>query len=235
MSAGKIHLLPSPISDTDPSFILPAGYVDLVTRLDIFFVENLRTTRRFFSVMGIKNIDQIHFELLDKNTSSDEISKFLEMVENGKNAGIVSEAGCPGIADPGSELIRKAHRKKIRIIPVTGPSSIFLALMASGFNGQNFTFHGYLPIDKNKKNKKLKELESLALSGDQTQIFMETPYRNNQMFKSILAILKNDTPLCIAADITGDEEYIKTMSIGSWRKMKIDLHKKPAIFLIYRP
>jgi 16S rRNA (cytidine1402-2'-O)-methyltransferase len=232
MSPGNIYLIPSPISGKNPELILSPVGKDIISRMDIFFVENIRTTRRFFSAIGIQKIEKIRFEILNKDTSSEEFSRMIEMVSKGKSAGIVSEAGCPGIADPGSEFILAAHQAKIRIIPLPGPSSILMALMASGFSGQRFVFHGYLPIDKKARKNRIRAMEIQSRNTDETQIFMETPYRNRQLMGDLLEYLRNSTFLCIASDITGNEEFIKTKSIRDWKKSIPDLHKKPTIFLI---
>jgi len=232
MKPGKIYLLPSPISDNDPKMLLTPGTEIMIQKLDLFFVENARTTRRYFSTLGIQNIEQIQFEILDKDTPEKEANRLLQFVKKGRSAGIVSEAGCPGIADPGSGFISAAHRADIQIIPLTGPSSIFLALMASGFNGQQFAFHGYLPIDKKARKVKIREMEQRSKKIDQTQIFMETPYRNRQLIESLLENLEGSTRLCLASDITGKEEFLKTKTVLEWKKFIPDLHKKPTIFLI---
>jgi 16S rRNA (cytidine1402-2'-O)-methyltransferase len=234
MPAGKMYIIPSPISDSDIQDVMPLKVIETIHTLDTFFVENIRTSRRFLSRAGVTNIPDIHFELFDKNTDQRKIEDLLEIVKKGKDIGIMSEAGCPGIADPGSKINRLAHKYGIEIIPLTGPSSILLALMASGFNGQNFQFHGYLPIDKREREKRIHYLERLVYSNDQTQIFMETPYRNQQIISTLLNVLNPDTLLCIACNITSSDEYIKTRSIKSWRRNIPDIHKKPSIFLLYK-
>jgi 16S rRNA (cytidine1402-2'-O)-methyltransferase len=234
MPSGKIYLIPLPISEEDINAVLPEKLKDTIRKLDTFFVENIRTSRRFLSKAGVKNIQDLSFYVLDKNTDQHTVERLLNIVKNGKDIGIMSEAGCPGIADPGSKINKLAHKSNIDIIPLTGPSSIFLALMASGFNGQSFQFHGYLPIDKRAREKSIKNLERLVYSSDQTQIFMEAPYRNNQVLDALLKSLRPDTLLCIAANITGAEEYIKTKPFKFWRKQVPDLHKKPTIFLLFK-
>jgi len=159
---------------------------------------------------------------------------YFKELMTGKDVGLMSEAGCPGIADPGAEIVSEAHKRGIKVVPLVGPSSLLLALMASGFNGQSFTFHGYLPIDKVERGKKIKELEQLAEKNKQTQLFIETPFRNNHLYEDILKNTAAQTLLCVACNITGEDEFIKTMSIGQWRQERIDLHKKPTIFLLYR-
>jgi 16S rRNA (cytidine1402-2'-O)-methyltransferase len=234
MPSGKIYLIPSPISESDLKNIMPSNLIEILKELDTFFVENIRSSRRFLSKTGIKNIEDIHFEVLDKDTVQQQIEFLIDIVKDDKNVGIMSEAGCPGIADPGSSFTMLAHEHNIDIIPLTGPSSIFLALMASGFNGQSFQFHGYLPIDNMQRKKKIKYLEKLVYSNNQTQIFMETPYRNNQILEALLKFLKPQTKLCIACNLTAADEYIKTKHVKVWRKLIPDIHKKPTIFLINR-
>lgn len=234
MPVGKIFIIPTPISDTDPKSVLPDMVIQTLHNLDTFFVENIRTARRFLSSIGVKNIQDLTFEIMDKNTDQQSLERMIQIVKNGKDAGIMSEAGCPGIADPGSGITRLAHKNGIKVIPFTGPSSIFLALMASGFNGQNFQFHGYLPIDREARKKSLLDLERMVYTKNQTQIFMETPYRNNQILDALLKILKPETLLCIAADISSENEFIKTQPVSIWRKQIPDIHKKPVMFLLYK-
>jgi 16S rRNA (cytidine1402-2'-O)-methyltransferase len=234
MPAGKIFIIPTPISDADPKSVLPNMVIETIHNLDTFFVENIRTARRFLSSIGVKNIQDLAFEIMDKNTDQQSLERMILIVKNGKDAGIMSEAGCPGIADPGSGITGLAHKNGIKVIPFTGPSSIFLALMASGFNGQNFQFHGYLPIDREARKKSLLDLERMVYTKNQTQIFMETPYRNNQILDALLKILKPETLLCIAADISSENEFIKTQPVSIWRKQIPDIHKKPVMFLLYK-
>ena len=237
---GKIYLIPSTISEqTEQHFIAPA-VLQIISHVNYYLVENIRTSRRYISKLmkllpekDRKPIESLKFEIVDKNTTEEQISELISPVINGTSCGILSESGCPGIADPGSEVIRKGHLIGIKIIPVPGPSSIFLALMASGMNGQNFAFHGYLPIDKKILSKKIKQLESNAVVNNQTQIFIETPYRNQKMMDALLHSGNPETLLCIATDITGANENIVTQSISRWRKQKISLPKLPAVFLIY--
>ena len=234
MPAGKIYIIPTPISGTDPKFVLPEMVIRTVQNLDTFFVENIRTARRFLSSAGVRNIQDLKFEIVDKNTEPKFLEHLILIVKNGKDVGVMSEAGCPGIADPGSGITSLAHKHGIKVIPLSGPSSIFLALMASGFNGQNFQFHGYLPIDKEARRKSIDNLERMVYSKNQTQIFMETPYRNNKILDALLKTLRPDTLLCIAVDITSDNEAIYTKAVSEWKKQVPDLHKKPAIFLVYK-
>jgi len=204
--------------------------LDVIKNCDLFFVENIRTARRFISSLklGIE-IEQLHFEQLDKNTSWEELYNLFEPVRNGSDAGIISEAGLPCLADPGNIAVSFAHDTKIKVIPLPGSSSIQLALIGSGFNGQQFTFHGYLPIEKKERIKKIKELEKFCSKG-YTQVFMETPYRNQSLLKDILSNCSPNLLLSIASDVSGSRELIQTMTIKKWRESPIDIHKLPSIF-----
>jgi 16S rRNA (cytidine1402-2'-O)-methyltransferase len=205
--------------------------MEVVQHLNTFFVEDIRTARRFISSLKLgKVIDELTFYELNKDTPQEQTLAQLKKLN--ADAGIISEAGCPGIADPGAVAVGFAHQLGYQVKPLVGPSSILLALMSSGFNGQSFTFHGYLPIDKAAKIKVLKNLEQTAKTKNQTQIFMETPYRNNQLLEDALQNLHPETSLCIAANITAEDELIKTLPVREWKKQKPDLHKKPTIFLL---
>lgn len=231
---GKVYLIPTVIASDTIEQTLPYSIKNSVNNLKHFLVENVRTARRFLSALKIKHpIENLHFEELNKRTSVEELSRLFAPVMQGEDIGIMSEAGCPGVADPGALAVNYAHAHQIQVIPLVGPSSFLLALMASGFNGQSFTFNGYLPIDKTERNKAIKMLEKQAQEKHQTQIFMETPYRNNQMLDALLKTCRNTTQLCVAKGVTGPEEYIRTMSIQDWKKNKPDLHKTPTVFLIY--
>jgi 16S rRNA (cytidine1402-2'-O)-methyltransferase len=235
MKKGILYLIPVFLSETDPSEVFPDENLRIISGLDNFIVEDLRTARRTLRKIGYeKNFDQVTFYLLNEHTDISEIYSFLDKTKQGEDIGLMSEAGIPCVADPGFEIVNLAHQDSLRVKPLIGPSSIVLALMASGFNGQQFVFHGYLPIDKpNRKNAILK-LESTALNTNQTQIFIETPYRNNKLFTDLLSYCKAETKLCVARDITGLTEFIKTKTIGKWKNEKVDLHKVPAVFLINR-
>lgn len=225
----RVYLIPCPISEdglqTLSQQILPA-----VQLCEVFFVETERSARRFLKKLW-KDINIDGLEWHEMGTESTRRA-FENSIRQGKIIGIISDAGCPGIADPGQELITIAQENKITVVPLVGPSSILLALMASGMNGQKFTFHGYLPIDQSNRNKAIKELEQIIKKEGSTQIFIETPYRNNQMVESLLKNLQPLTKLCIATDVTGDRESIRTMSCGEWKKNVPDLHKKTVIYLI---
>lgn len=210
---------------------------DTVSNLTYFIVENLRTARRYVkSICPELVIEQLTFVQVDKDASPAQVQASLKpLLEQGIDAGIISEAGCPGVADPGAEVVKHAHQKGIKVVPFAGPSAILLSLMASGFSGQQFAFHGYLPIEKRDRLQALRNLEKEMLQRNQTQIFMETPYRNNKLLEDLLSTLHPDTRLCIAANITSPEhEFIQTKTVQQWRGKLPDIHKQPAVFLIYR-
>jgi len=233
MKKGVLYLIPTVIAPNTESKALPSELVNLCSQLDYYLVENLRTARRCLSAMNISRpIAEITFKELSKNTEEIEISGLMQPLFEGKSIGIMSEAGCPGIADPGSKAVAYAHQNEIRVEPWVGPSSLFLALMASGFSGQSFAFSGYLPIDKKEKTQAIKSIEQMVFKTGQTQIFMETPYRNNQLVEDILRICAPQMKLCIAKNINGEDEMIKTDTVQNWKKNKPNLHKVPCIFLI---
>lgn len=228
-----LYLVPSPLSDGDWQNVLPAKVFQVLTTTGYFIVENIRTTRRFLKLMN-KNIDidSLKFFVLNKHTEHSVAEGFLKPVVQGHDIALITEAGCPGIADPGAEIVRIAHKKNIKVVPLSGPSSVILALMASGLNGQDFAFNGYLPIKHNERLKAIANLEEKAVRLKQTQIFIETPYRNDQMMKSLLAACSPATMLCIAADLTGDNEFVATKTIEQWKREIPELNKQPAIFLL---
>jgi 16S rRNA (cytidine1402-2'-O)-methyltransferase len=233
-SKGKLYLIPSSLGNSRLNSIIPEYNSIIINRLDEFIVENIRTARRFLKKTGFKkSFDNITFHILNKHSDQTEILSYLNSTDKGKDIGLLSEAGTPCIADPGAEIVRMAHQKNIRVIPLVGPSSIFLALMASGFNGQNFVFHGYLPIKKYLKINKIKTLEKDAQQKDQAQIFIETPYRNKQLLDSIIETCNKETLLCIACNITLENEFIITKTIAEWSKNLPDIHKRPTVFLLY--
>lgn len=235
MSKGKLYLIPVGLGGENPQDHLPQHNLDIVSQLNEFIVENVRSARRFLRATGYtQNFDEVTFHILDKHTSDNEIPSFLSAIQAGKDIGLLSEAGNPCIADPGGKVVKLAHQQNVEVIPMVGPSSILLSLIASGFNGQNFCFHGYLPVDKRERQKKIKVLQQDAFQKDQTQIFMETPYRNDALLEDLLTICNDNTLLCIAADISLPCQFIKTMTIREWKKNKPGLHKRPSVFLIYR-
>lgn len=233
MKKGKLFLIPTTLGDGSEYKSLPPTVLDHIKNINIFIVENIRTSRRFIKKMyNEKDIDTTIFYSYGKHDTLNLQEDFLTHILQGYDVGIISEAGVPCIADPGSKIVEFAHQYQIEVCPITGPSSILLALIASGFNGQNFAFNGYLPIDKKERSKKIKDLEFLSKKNRQTQIFMETPYRNLQLFESILKTCSKITKLCIASDITLPSEHIKTRTIEEWRSIRPEIHKKPSIFLI---
>jgi 16S rRNA (cytidine1402-2'-O)-methyltransferase len=229
----KLYLIPNLLSEGDWQNVLPARVLPVLTQTRYFIVENIRTARRFMKQVNQDiEIDDLTFFELNKHTPPNEIPSFLKPLEKGKDVAIISEAGCPGVADPGAEIVKLAHKKEMTVVPLTGPSSIILSLMASGLNGQNFVFNGYLPIKSAERSRTVKVLDKKAKIEQQTQIFIETPYRNNQLIKDLLKMCSSATLLCIAANLTGENEFIATRPIGDWKKGVPDLHKQPAIFLI---
>jgi 16S rRNA (cytidine1402-2'-O)-methyltransferase len=226
-----IFLIPSFLSENATETI-PAYVLAALKSCSVIFAENERTARRFLKSMDREIIiDDFEWHTIHK-VEDEQIGIFKERITAGKNIAIISEAGCPGIADPGQALVHEAQRMNIEVKPLVGPSSILLALMASGLNGQHFCFLGYLPIDHAERIKKIKQIEEESFKRKCTQIFIETPYRNNKMLETILHHCNPSTQLCIAAEITGANEYIKTKTIADWKKETIDLHKKPVIFLL---
>ena len=232
MAAGKIFLIPVTLGDEDYCKVIPEKVLAVTRSLRLFAVEDLRSARRYLRLIDKEfPIDQTIFHELNEHTNESEIVQYLEPVLRGSDMGIMSEAGLPGIADPGSKLISIAHRKKIRVIPLAGPSSILLAIISSGLNGQNFTFNGYLPVKPADRESRLKELEKKSHDGS-AQIFMETPYRNQRMLESILNVCSDETMLCIAIDITLPDEDIRTMKIREWKKDRPSINDRLAIFII---
>ncbi|MDF1672872.1 MAG: SAM-dependent methyltransferase [Vicingaceae bacterium] len=233
MNQGTLYLIPVTLGDTNTNQVIPEHNNMIINQIDIYIVENIKTARRFLKKAGlIKAIDELTFYELNKRTHESEIPKFIKPLLEGKNVGILSEAGCPGVADPGAEAIAVAQQKNIKVVPLVGPSSILLALMASGFNGQSFCFNGYLPKDQKDRVRKLRDLERTVKTKNQTQLFIETPFRNNHVFEDVLKNCFDSTKLCIAVDITLPTEKITTKTIDEWKKTKIDLHKRPCMFLL---
>ncbi len=231
---GTLYLIPTSLGSEDLGLFWPSKNTDFINSLNAFIVENIRTARRFLKTVGYsKSFDDVRFFLLNKHSNPLDVETFLQLCLEGTNTGLLSEAGCPCIADPGQVVVKKAHESGIRVMPLVGPSSIILALMGSGFNGQNFSFVGYLPIDKAERVKKIKLLESNATSNNQTQVFMETPFRNNQLIEALVNNLNPETKLCVACDITLPSQFIKTLSVTQWKKQMPDLNKRPSIFLLH--
>lgn len=233
---GKLYLLPVPLGpNADPKDVLPDSIARSLEFIDHYIVENEKTARKFIkAILPEKKQPELLLSVLNKRTDPTEHYDFIQPCFEGYNIGLMSEAGCPGVADPGAAIVKIAHEKGIQVVPLTGPSSILLAIMASGMNGQSFSFNGYLPIDKAEKKSALKHFERLSYDRNQSQLFIETPYRNNKLKEDILNTLQPATQLCIAADITLPTEFIKTKSIAQWKKDKTDLHNRPCIFIIHK-
>ncbi len=230
----SLYLIPSPLGESDFDKVFPAFNSQIINDIDYYIVEDERTERRFLKKLGVqKPISELTFFLMDKHAKGLDVKEFLQPCLEGKNVGLLSEAGVPCVADPGHLVVTEAHRLGIPVVPLVGPCSIIMALMASGFNGQNFAFNGYLPAEQPDRERKLKVLEGLILKFKQTQIFIETPYRNNHVFNSILSVCAPNLRLCVAANLTCENEMIISKTIAQWRKTPIDLHKQPAIFLLY--
>lgn len=229
---GKLYLIPSLLGDEAPKNTLAALTTEVINTIDHYLAENEKHTRRFLKAMGIqKPIQELHIQALNEHTPSEELHALLEPTRQGFNMGIISEAGCPGVADPGADVVKIAQRENIRVIPISGPSSILMALMGSGFNGQQFSFVGYLPKESHARIKKIKELERLAQNSI-SQLFMDTPYRNEHVLSDLLEHCDKNTLLCIACDITLPNEYIRTKTIEVWKKQKPNIHKRPCIFIL---
>ena len=241
---GKLYLIPVTLGDpssselakqSNPFDVLPETVKRTVEFIDHYIVENEKTARKFIkSVVPEKVQASLHLSTLNKHTEIAEHNRMLQPGMDGINVGLMSEAGCPGVADPGAVIVKIAHEKGIQVVPLVGPSSILLAMMGSGMNGQSFAFNGYLPIDKSDKKTALKNFEKFSQDKNQSQIFIETPYRNNKLLEDILQILQPNTHLCIACDITLPTEYIKTYKVADWKKTKIDLHNRPTIFIVHK-
>ena len=234
MKTGKLFLIPTILAENTADKVISPQVKDAVKNLSYFLVENVRTARRYISSLRLGLIiEELQFEVLDKSTKGAELERIMRPLFEGQDVGVMSEAGCPGIADPGSAAVAYAHAKGIKVIPLSGPSAMFLALMGSGFNGQSFAFHGYLPIDKKDRIQAIKSLETESAKSNRTQIFMETPFRNNHLMEDLKVTLNPDTKLCIAKNITGPDEMILTKPVSEWRKAKLDLHKIPVVFVLY--
>jgi 16S rRNA (cytidine1402-2'-O)-methyltransferase len=231
---GILYLIPTTLGDTaETADVIPVKVNQVINTIDEYIVENEKSARHYLKKAGlVKPLQEIILHTLNQHTEPVAISTYLNSIKLGKNMGVISEAGCPGIADPGAEVVRLAHANNIKVVPLVGPSSILLALMASGFNGQSFTFNGYLPKERSERIKKIKELERISIQKNQTQLFIETPYRNMHLMEDILVSCESKTRLCIACDITLPTEFIKTKSIAEWKKQIPEINKRPTIFLI---
>ncbi len=234
MKFGTLYLIPVTLGDDNITKVLPADVVSIAQQLDTFVVESEKSARHFLStIKTIKPVRELSLNLLNEHTEDKDVSALLAPLLAGKDIGLMSDAGCPGVADPGAKLIELAHDKGIRVVPFVGPSSILLSLMASGLNGQQFAFLGYLPVDKVLRNQKLKEIEKRSLNHKETQLFIETPYRNQHMLEAVLSVCQPNTRLCVACDISLASEMITTKMIATWKKSPLpDLHKRPTVFLL---
>jgi 16S rRNA (cytidine1402-2'-O)-methyltransferase len=235
MNTGILYLLPNTISDGDWQNVIPSGVQKTAEPIHHFIVENIRTARRYLRKIGYqKDFEEVVFYELNKHTLDTDIPNFISPLKQGNDMAIISESGLPCIADPGNLIVELAHLQNIDIIPLVGPSSLFMALMASGFNGQSFAFIGYLPINQSEKLQALKQIEHKIFNDHQTQMFIEAPYRNQKLFEFIIQHAQSHTKLCIAKDISGPNEWIKTKSIVDWKKSKVDIQKQNTIFLMYK-
>lgn len=235
MKNGVLFLIPVPLADNIGYKSFTPYLVDTINEISTYIVENGKTARKFLKEAGIKT-PQSDLIVHDygKHKRGEPLAEFFKELKEGANVGLMSEAGCPGVADPGAEIVAEAHRRNIKVVPLVGPNSMLQALMASGLSGQSYAFTGYLPIDKAERVKRIKELEQRSQQFRQTQLFMETPFRNNHLLEDVLKNCQPTTLLCVACNINTDEEFIKTMPISLWKNQKIDLHKKPTVFLIYK-
>ncbi|WP_242085112.1 SAM-dependent methyltransferase [Aestuariivivens sediminis] len=232
---GVLYLIPTTLGDTAPLEVLPISVKKIIEQTNVYIVENEKSARRFIKKINSgKSQSALQMFRLNKFTNPIELPDFLEPCLRGVNIGLLSEAGCPGVADPGSDIVKLAHKKDIKVVPLVGPSSILMAIMSSGLNGQNFAFNGYLPIDKDERKKEIKRLEKLSFSNNQSQIFIETPYRNNKLLEDLASLLSDNTQICVAADISLSTEFIKTETANYWKKNMVDLHKRPTIFIIHK-
>lgn len=230
-----LYLIPVTLGDTPLDRVIPDYNREVIRRIRFFIVENVRTARRFLKkAEPALVIDELTFYELNKHTSAEEIAGFLAPLARGEEMGVLSEAGCPAVADPGADVVSLAQRKNYRVVPLVGPSSILLAVMGSGFNGQSFAFHGYLPIGATERTAAIRKLEQRVYSENQTQLFIETPYRNNKLAEELIRTCKPATKLCIASDLTCSDEFIRTLGVKEWAGKVPDLSKKPTIFLIYK-
>lgn len=235
MSKGKLYLIPSPLGDNDPAEVIPGPTLELLKRISTYVVEEARTVRRYLSRAGLKgHIEELRMVELNEHSTSEEVEAMLSLFDDGCDVGLISEAGLPAVADPGAALVELCHRKGIEVVPQVGPSSLMLALMGSGLNGQSFAFRGYLPAKTDERRTAIREVEKLSGSLHQTQIFIETPYRNDSLFADLLQCLNPSTRLCIAADLTLESQTILSKSVGEWKKSGFTVGKRPCVFLILK-
>ena len=233
MNKGKLYLIPSPLGENDPAEVIPGPVLKSLEGFRTFVVEEVRTVRRYLSRAGLKGkIGELEFHELNEHTDAATVESYLRLFDNGNDVALISEAGLPAVADPGAQLVALAHKHDIEVIPAVGPSSLMLALMASGLNGQSFAFTGYIPAKTEERRAKLRQLEKLSGQLRQTQILIETPYRNDSLFGDILSVCAAGTRICVAANITMPDAYIKTMTVGEWKKKGLTIGKRPCVFLM---
>lgn len=230
---GALYLIPSPLGDNPPEEVIPSSVLESLKGFTTFVVEEVRTARRYLSRAGLKgSIRDLQFFELNEHTDEAAIEGYIHLFDGGNNVALISEAGLPAVADPGAQLVALAHRHGIRVVPAVGPSSLMLALMASGLNGQSFAFCGYLPAKPDARKERLKTIEKISASTGQTQIFIETPYRNDAMFTDILSVCRPQTKICVAADITLPDAFIRTMNVAQWKTSGLTIGKRPCVFVL---
>lgn len=233
MSSGKLYLIPTPLGEGDPARVLPASVLEIIPTLSCFVVEELRTARRFLSAAGLKGkIDTLEFYELNEHTDPRQVEPLASLFDNGRNVGLLSEAGLPAVADPGALLVALCHRHNIEVVPLVGPSSLMMALMASGLNGQSFAFVGYIPAKTEERRAALRNLEKRSASARQTQILIETPYRNDSLLSDMLSCLSGNTRVCVAANLTCEDQFICTRTVAQWKAHLVTIGKRPCVFLI---
>lgn len=233
MSSGKLYLIPTPLGEGDPARVLPASVLEIIPTLSCFVVEELRTARRFLSAAGLKGkIDTLEFHELNEHTDPRQVEPLASLFDNGRNVGLLSEAGLPAVADPGALLVALCHRHNIEVVPLVGPSSLMMALMASGLNGQSFAFLGYIPAKTEERRAALRNLEKRSASARQTQILIETPYRNDSLLSDMLSCLSGNTRVCVAANLTCEDQFICTRTVAQWKAHPVTIGKRPCVFLI---
>ena len=230
---GRLFLIPSPLGDNDPAEVIPAGVLSMLPSISTYVVEAVRTARRYLSAAGLKgHVQDLEFHELNQHTTPEEVEALMKLFDDGRDVGLITEAGLPAVADPGAQLVRLCHRHGVEVVPMSGPSSLMLALMASGLNGQSFAFLGYLPAKTEERRQALRSIEKHSSTARQTKIFIETPYRNDSLLADILSVCKADTEVCIAANITMPDAFIRTKTAGEWKKSVPTIGKRPCVFLI---
>lgn len=233
MSKGKLYLIPSPLGDNDPAEVIPSSVLALLPTLDCFVVEEVRTARRYLSRAGLKGrIEGLEFHELNEHTSLSEVASLSRLFNDGRNVGLISEAGLPAVADPGAQLVALCHREGIEVVPMVGPSSLMLALMGSGLNGQSFSFAGYIPAKTEERRAAIRRLEKRSAAEHQTQILIETPYRNDALFADLIATCSGKTLITVAANLTQPDAFIRTLSAAQWKEHPVTIGKRPCVFLI---